>query len=298
MKIGRIPERVVAYLQQEKTGVGDGTSSSWWSFPPDRRETPGFSMYKARPAFVVPADSEAFKESAAKWASGTQYGGKARAFDTHGFDNEPFTNLRWVGLDSRSEGGVVYKVVTEQGWLVDLRDDVVMECLFEGAIHQLKTPPQGPGTYFTAQFVWVVMGSQSRIVRVGSKTHQEIVESEVRKELADIKPEDLEVGGVYQNRQGKEAVLIAKGKGRRVLVQDLHRYSWCKSKATDQQMVDGAIEALDKPNVYPGWHWVGNWKVVNKIGKLKVPEGLGERYDQKVGATQRTAAEWNRSLSR
>lgn len=297
MKNGRIPERMVAYLKAERTGVGDGASRSGWSFPADRRETPGFTKYQARPAFVVPADSDAFKASGAKWASETVYGGTPQAFDTHGFENKPFTNLRWVGIDSRMEGGVAYKAVTQEGWLVDIREDVLIECLFEGAIQQLSSPPQGAGTYFTGEFIWVVMGSQSRIVRVGSKLYNEIADSDERRTMVDIPDAELEIGGVYQNRQGKQFVLLARGKqaGHKYLTIELHRYG---ERGTDQEIVDGSISVLDKPSVIPYWHWSGSFKVIKRTGTVKVPVGLGDRFDGKVKAVQRSATRWNEGTSR
>lgn len=185
VRAGRVPEKVTIYLRPEQEILGAGRPKNCWSFPPNQRETAGFDKTKASPAFVVPSDSEAFKKSGLAWAM------EGRTKPSQGverieIENKPFTNLRWVGIDSRMEGGVAYKVITQEGWLVDLRDDVVIDCLFEGAIQDLNTPPQGAGTYFTGEFVWVVLGSQSRIVRVGSKTHQGIVESQKLKETATI----------------------------------------------------------------------------------------------------------------
>jgi hypothetical protein len=132
MKIGRIPSRMVAYLKPEKESLGEGKGANWWSFTPNLRETLKFSKFKARSVFVVPNDSDAFKTTASNWASEAQCG-RRKAFDTHGFDNDHFKDLRWVGIDSRRGGGVAYKVLTPQGWLVDLHEDVVLECLMEGA---------------------------------------------------------------------------------------------------------------------------------------------------------------------
>ena len=294
MRNGRIPERMTAYLRPEQEKLGDGQGAQWWSFPPDRRETPGFSKYKACPAFVVPTDSENFNKSGMDWACGGRgyvQIQKPKDVVKVEFENKPFTGLRWVGMDSRCEGGIAYKVVTPEGWLVDLREDVVIDCLYEGAINSQKGAI-GNGTYFTGEFVWAILGSQSRLVRVGSKDYQEIVESQDRSALEDIPNAQLELGGVYENRQGKQFVLIARGteKGKKILTQQLHRYVWYntqKEQATEQELVNGAIAVLGKPNCIPDWHWFGSLKVVKKLGQVSVPLGLEERFEKKCKELRR-----------
>jgi hypothetical protein len=275
MKNGRLPARVVAYLKPEQES-GD---YNWCGFPNHARETPKFSKFMARPAFIVPDDSDAFKATAGKWASETEYGGTAKAFDTHGFDNEPFTDLRWVGIESRKDSGVVYKVLTPEGWLVDLRQDVVIECLLEGDI-KTKNWPQGIGTYFTAEFIWVVMGSQSRLVRVGSKLYEEIMESQVLRGMGPISERDLEVGGIYQKSNGNEVVIIDLGMalGRKFLVME----GRSSSSRTIKARVLESLPTLDHPNGFPAWHWCGSLKVMKQNGKMDLPIGLGEKWDQKV----------------
>lgn len=275
MKNGRLPVRMVAYLKQEKESLGEGTPHNSWSFPNHARETPKFSKFAARPAFIIPDDSDAFKITAGKWASE----GRAKAFDTHGFDNEAFKDLRWVGIDSRSEGGVAYKVLTPQGWLVDLREDVVIECLMEGAI-ETKNGPQGIGTYFTADFIWVVMGSQTRLVRVGSKVYDEIMESEVLRGMGPVPESDLEIGGIYQKSNGNEVVVIDVGKvkGRKFLVMEVR--PWV-STTINTRVLD-SLTTLNRPDCVPLWHWCGSLKVMKQNGKMDLPTGLGNKFDKKV----------------
>jgi len=291
MKVGRIPEKMTAYLRPEHEGVGDGTPRNWWSFPPDKRETAGFSKYRASPAFVVPSDSEAFNKSGLDWACGGRHCvqiQKPEDVQKVTFDNEPFTDLRWVGIDSRSEGGMAYKVVTPEGWLVDLREDVVTECLFEGAI-QSKSGPQGNGTYFTAEFVWVVMGSQSRIVRVGSKTYEEIAALDAMRNMGPIPEKDLEIGGVYRQSNGKEVILVGKGKekGKKYYTMSADTYRWVgplPQKIPPQEVVDGIMDILEKPNCLPAIHASGSLKVVEQTGQVEMPDGAFEAYLEKLKA--------------
>jgi hypothetical protein len=273
-----------AYLRPNETLLGAGRSIQWWSFPPDQRETAGYSKFDASPAFLAPADSEKFNASGIDWACGgrchTQLQ-KAKDVEVVEFDNVPFTNLRWVGIDSRMQGGVAYKVVTPQGWLVDLREDVLLECLFEGAMQPLAGLKQGAGTYLTAKFVWVVLGSQVRIVRVGSKVHQEIVDSENRRDKTKLTDAELEAGGVYINASGAAYVLVGirHGKGNKYLVAraDL-------AYTTVQALIRDGIKILkaSNPSWSVGWGYTNKLNVVEKIGEVDVPANVTELYDKHV----------------
>jgi hypothetical protein len=276
---------MTAYLRPEKEMVGDGNGFNSWSFPADRRETLGFSKFNACPAFVVPSDSEAFNKSGLEWACGGKYHvqiQKPGSVIKAEFANEPFTDLRWVGIDSRCEGGVAYKVVTPQGWLVDLREDVVTECLYEGAItHKISTA--GSGTYFTAEFVWVVMGSQSRLVRVDSKLYEEILESVFLKCMGPIPADALEVGGIYQKANGRQVVLVGIGteKGKKFLVAELSQWD----RQSVQSRIDVEVECLNpsRKDCWPSWHFSGSLKVNKQVGQVKVPPGMMEAFRKKAG---------------
>jgi hypothetical protein len=247
---------------------------------------------------VVPSDSEAFNKSGLIWATGGAYHVQIQKVDEVikiEVDNTPIDSLRWVGIDSRMEGGVAYKVVTPQGWLVDLREDVVLECLHDGSIsHSDMIGGRGAGTYFTGGFVWVVMGSQSRLVKVGSKLHSELVESDMLGKAGPLT--DFEVGGIYQQRNGKQYVVIAKGtaKGKKFLLEQVSGWSKC----TVQQQVDGSIGHLVQSNIYPPWHWSGSFKAVKQVGKVIVPEGLADKHAKKVKQIQTSATLWNKGTSR
>ena len=281
MKNGRIPERMIAYIKRSSPTI----------IP---RETPKFSKFTARAAFVVPADSDAFKSSAGAWASESQCG-KAEPFDTNEFVNSEFTDLRWVGIESRGEGGVVYKVLTPQGWLVDLREDVVTECLLEGAIEN-KNGPQGVGTYFTAEFIWVVMGSQVRMVRVGSTLFNEIMDSQILRGMGPIPEKDLEIGGIYQKSNGNFVAIIDFGteKGRKFLAMEDRS---CGSEELKNQVLN-SIQALDSPSAYPYWHWCRSVKVLKQIGQVDLPKGLGKRFDDHIQDIRESSARWNNATSR
>lgn len=307
-KQGRIPETIKAYLRPAYDMLGAGHAHNAWSFPPDTRETAHFSKCTVNPAFVVPADSDAFQESAKRWAGyDNQYiqaGQKpTNKYEVVELPNEPFTNLRWVGIDSRMEGGVAYKVVTPQGWLVDLREDVMLECLFEGAIQPMAGLKPGAGTYLTAQFVWVVMGSQSRIVRVGSKLHQELVESTKIRAMTAVPAGDLKAGGVYEDKRGEKHIIIAKVPKKGFLIHRVpvawsgHRPVPGNAKA---EFNKGIRELSIGKGIPSGWNYTKSPKFIRLVEQLdanQIPVEAAKMYDAAIAKVQKEQekrnAEWN-----
>ena len=155
---------------------------------------------ECRPAFVTDIEKPKTHETARYWARG--YGsynpgatGCAEP-ETVDLDNKPIPFVTLIGHESRGEGGEAYKVITPEGWLVDLRDEFY-EVLFTKGI-----PKSGR---MTGPFIWVVNGSQMRLTLIGSALHKEIEAlDKVRRKprQGKIKIKDLVKGGVYRNRGG------------------------------------------------------------------------------------------------
>ena len=78
-------------------------------------------------------------------------------------ENTPKSGYRVVGMEARSQGGVVWKVVCPDGRLFDLRDDVFTPILLNEGL-----PPSG---IINQPLQWCVNGSQIRLEAVGSPAH-------------------------------------------------------------------------------------------------------------------------------
>jgi hypothetical protein len=141
---------------------------------------------------------------------------------------------------------------------------------------------RGNDTYFNGEFVWAVLGSQVRLVLVGSKLHGELLESVVRREKKIFPDSELEVGGIYTNRQGDDFVLIGMGtkKVNKYLIQRLH------TRGTPQQQVDENIIALRDFN-NPNWHHTSSFKVVYKLGQVNLPIGTMPAFDKRIELLRR-----------
>jgi len=150
-------------------------------------------------AMVTDAASKPSQETALRWVKMTGWHYVSDAIKEEGnivpvtVPNEKIPWLRVVGLDLRCEGGRAWKVLTPENHLVDLRDDVLLEVLFNKGIPK--------GGKIKGPFQWVKLGSQMRIVLVNSTMYRAIKKSqkerELKKKTPKTKASDLKVGGVY-----------------------------------------------------------------------------------------------------
>mgnify|MGYP001573061000 CR=1 FL=1 len=118
---------------------------------------------KIRPAFVVPASSTKMLLTARRWAASRVP--LDTVIDEVTRSNTPMRNLQIFGVDHRSEGGMAFKVITDQGFYVDLREPEFMEALLTGRIEK--------DGFIKGEYVWSVGGNQMRIVRVGSAIYKD-----------------------------------------------------------------------------------------------------------------------------
>ena len=114
--------------------------------------------FNVRPAFVLPSTSKAMLATARKWAD--RVGGVDLEKTV---PNRAHTNIQVVGIEHRSEGGVAYKVINDEGFLMDLREPEFMEAFLTGKI--------GRDGFISGSYVWSIGGNQMRLVRVGSEIY-------------------------------------------------------------------------------------------------------------------------------
>lgn len=148
---------------------------------------------KVRPAFAVPSTSAKMLLTARRWAASRVPTGMV--IDEVTRDNTPMRNLQVIGVENRAEGGMAFKVLTDQGHYVDLREDEFMEALFKGRI--------GKDGFIQGEYVWSVGGNQMRIVRVGSAIYNERLKAGAtavvngRNRVKNLRAAELVVGNEY-----------------------------------------------------------------------------------------------------
>lgn len=213
-----------------------------------------------KPSFICDKDSKTAHETAKNWASGY---GRTRPYNHEDRPNEPWEGLKVWDLEVRGNGGRAYKVITPDGLYLDLREDTFLEAMMTYGI--------GVGGELPGQYVFAMMASQMRLVRVGSDLHTALVNTTDRKKIAVIGARELKVGGVYRDKAGNVEVFCGhvreNGKrkqfwvkpGYRCTSQDMkevqekftitasglgRRYSWSSSGYTDNERIGMASSVV------------------------------------------------------
>lgn len=161
------------------------------------RQNKTFEGKEFIPAFVCPADRPKSIETGKRWAEGYYTWPKTdKTRDTVEIvemENKPFTGIRIFNLEVRNEGGRAYKVATEDGYWFDLREDVLLDVIRNTGIKK--------GGVLNGEFIWATVGSQNKIIRVGSSLHKECLEDQKTRN-SPIKQSEYEVGRSYSNNNG------------------------------------------------------------------------------------------------
>ena len=160
-------------------------------------------VVKARKAFAVQRDSKS--KTAENWAKAIPW--LAPQLDRlqilfeedadiyEDVPNTPMKNLRLVSIEYRNRGGRAYKVVTEDGYIYDFREDPLVDVITTVGIR--------PGGYLNGEYVWA---SGPRLIRVGSNEYKQHVEASQRKKADKISNKDLVPGCIYEMESGQKVV--------------------------------------------------------------------------------------------
>jgi hypothetical protein len=199
--VGNIPEklRIVCQAELELTKTIDGVERT----------------VKVKPAFFQ--DIETKPDTALAWGTSrvettppdTPWGQKEWKTvepEVSEEDNKPIHWLKFWCIDERAEGGRAFKVIDEKNRMFDMREDIVEEAIFAGEFNN--------GIFF-GNYVWGKCHTQMRLVRLDSVLYKKLAEAGRRKNLKKIPNKDLEVGGVYQMKNGDRYVYLGRipGKG-------------------------------------------------------------------------------------
>lgn len=158
--------------------------------------TDNFEKIKVLPAF--PVDSFADQSAhyvAEKWASARSDPSRNKVI----VPNDPITSVRILRIEERGNGGRAYKVLLDDKYLVDLREDVVIDTMLKEGI--------APGGIINNKLIWVKHNTQMRLVIVDSILHKMIQEYESKSSLKPIKGA-LVPGKIYQDKKKNRSLFI------------------------------------------------------------------------------------------
>lgn len=148
--------------------------------------------YQVWPAFYIPDGDEKRLKTARDWAVKTDQSWTGGAFGERVVPNDAIKKLTLVGVEHRSEGGLAYKVITPDGFLVDLREPEFWHSFFKGNVDSKSAEIRG-------EFIWVLNVTQMRLTYVGSPIYEKALQAQgkVSRETRPLKTSDLEVGKFY-----------------------------------------------------------------------------------------------------
>ena len=186
---GYIPEKIVYICKAEKTitpHFGDTNEE--------------FFKTAAKPAFPVDPNKTATVETARSWATRYNYNEEVNTQPIEiEMSNEPIYEVQLVDLEIRAEGGRAYKAIVHGSFLVDIREDVMLEAMLVKGVRQ--------GTFIASSFIWARVGSQMKLVRVGSSLHADIKAAHERRQQPKISSKQLKAGKIYNSQRGKTLFL-------------------------------------------------------------------------------------------
>lgn len=155
--------------------------------------------------FVSDATNERTKETGRKWAQGWN-GRETSTKKPYEItrENEPMRGIRILDLEHRGQGGRAYKVILPNGThYVDLREDVLLDTIMYTGI--------SAGGLLNGEFVFARVGAEMKLVRVGSKLHDELVEATKVRKTPVITLDTLVPGHAYETKGGMICVYLGRG---------------------------------------------------------------------------------------
>ena len=220
---------------------------------PQARSREGFMML---PAFPVDPTNKGRMETAKRWAenhySTTVYKNgkyiqnpeKKEDIVIEEYDNDPISGVKIVDLEVRGNGGRAYKIALPNKLFVDMREDVLMEVIMKRGV--------SPGGILNGEFIWCRVGSETKLVLVGSDLHKECLEA-MKFKTKDLLQKEFEVGKLYQSTSsyilycGKVFCKTQKGK---IVTRD----AWLSLPCPDKQnpvkaAVKKFLKAIEDKNI-------------------------------------------------
>lgn len=93
------------------------------------------------------------------------------------------------------------RVIVHKNYAVEVDKDFTLDAMLSSKIE---------GGKFNGEFVWCLIGTKLKLVRIGSDLHNHVLDCIRRSKLPKIKKKDFEVGGIYSTPSGKTEMYLGK----------------------------------------------------------------------------------------
>jgi hypothetical protein len=162
---------------------------------------PEGTIVNVLPAFIVPEDNIKLVNRANIWKRQYDYVSRAEVDGTSTvIPNVPVSGVRIVGLSKRQGGGIAYKIIYPPNYLVDMREGVLLDAIYNVGI--------GTGGILNGQYIWSLNSSQVRLIRTESKLYKELLRLDGINNFKKISIKDLKPGSIYVAKSGPSALFV------------------------------------------------------------------------------------------
>lgn len=216
LRSASIPDSVNYYVRPERQVVVEK-----WEGATEDTEGSNHTFLKVKPVFISDSSNKKTNETGQTWANQRQWDYKTQTWieplesNVVTRKNEPFSGVKITGLEHRGNGGRAYKAVDENGYWFDVREDVILDTMFECGIDK--------DAVLNGEFIWCRIASQMKLVRVGSELHRAAIEANERRQNKVIPKSQLKFGHLYQTKAGNKFLYL--GEVKRCAVEWKHKYT-------------------------------------------------------------------------
>jgi hypothetical protein len=195
MKAGKIPQRVKLYCRPETTISYDRWSDVGF------KDTLAEDV-KAIPTFVVDASNPKTQETAQYWVNShkrvwcpteEKYIDNTTIMPIVVRDNTPVDSVRIIGLSVRGNGGRAYQALVDEKYLVDMREDVMLDSMLHVGIDV--------NGIMRGQYIFAQVNSEMKLIRMDSKLHELMVQSTAFSNAKAVS--QLVPGHIYESKTKK-----------------------------------------------------------------------------------------------
>lgn len=114
-------------------------------------------------------------------------------------ENLPMSGLRVVTVES-TDGTMGYKVMTPNGYLVDVCNDVLLEAMTKVGIE--------PGGTLAGEYLWGIVESTIKLVRIDSELFEALLDAGDRHVMSTIPKNSLVPGMIYETKTGERGLFL------------------------------------------------------------------------------------------
>jgi hypothetical protein len=163
----------------------------------DSRDVDGLTV---TPAYPVDAENEGRIKSAEEWAKGKSWQAPKKSPVQHmELENGPFGCVVIHQLEHRMEGGRAYKVAIEfdgENFYFDFREDMLLWVIRNKGVQK--------GGVMNGEFCFAVVGSQMKLVPIGSPLHKEMAKGSDTRKMKSLSKKDFKYGHLYKRKNGTQ----------------------------------------------------------------------------------------------